>query len=1404
MSEQEILQTPPQPPENPPPPRKKFRWLHHSSWTVFWLSILLVVVAIGLYFWASSAGFEDSMRRRVVAALEDATGGRVEVGAFHWDLLHLRVEVDNLTIHGLEAANEAPYAHVDRLRAQIAILNLFTAPFSPSIHLREAEITRPEFHLIVYSDGSTNQPHPRHPPTSKKPAMDTLFDARIGKLAIEQGTLHIANATVPLDLNASDVNLQMDWLPATARNADSYRIQLGLGNLSFAQHTFTPISSRIDATLDLFHDSAQLESLRLAALNQTLSVSGKFLSFAHPAWQAQAQGQVDLRILAPYAAFPNIHSGVVSLHTTVSASGSQFQSTGDITSDAIHYQDPVVDAQTAAFSCRFHADPKLLLVSPVRIRLAHGGDLNGEFRYDNWLDNTPSPAMQRELIRAHQSWPHPTGSIHAQLQGVTLDTILLMLAAPGYQHLGLDTVVNGPATASWTGLAQDLQIGGQFALAPSATPVDGEVAVHGSVDATYLAEQGAIKVNTLDAEMPRSTLKGTGLIGIYPADRPSEMALDLVSTNLSEFDGPLRVLGLKHGERIGAAALPVALQGQAQFHGELSSSWQTPRVEGRVTATNLGIELPPTASSIRGVSGVVTSPASGPGVLYLNWDSVDVDGVYTPASILVRHGVLHRGKSSLTLEGRLDADDPDYKLGDTEDEFDSQSPLNLKLNAQGFPLDQILPVAGVAAPVTGNLNAQIAVQGRANSLTGSGTLDVEKATVYGESIDHLHAAGSVAGQQIKVASLTASEAGGQLTASGSYDLAHRTFQLDSRGTAIDLASIKALKNAGMAIGGKLAFTAAGKGSLSDPNFNARATFSSMSVAGEPVSDLLLTAATAEHAVNYDLTSHQPTGEFSAHGETRFTPDYYTQASLQFSKFDIGALLKLMRVTGITGQSALEGKANISGPLTHPEKIRGEANLNQFAVDVEGVHLASKGPVHATLVEGIARLDPLEVTGEDTDLKINGSLAIQGKQQLDIQANGSVNMRLAATLDPDLIASGITNFQLEAHGPLADPTLQGKVEFQNVALALGDFPNGLSQIKGTLEFIQNRLEIRSLTAMSGGGQLSVGGYLGFQHGLYADLSATGKSIRIRYPQGISSLADATLRLQGPQNNLQLSGNVQITRFAINSDLDIAGLVSQTGAQPIVATDSPSNHLRLDIHLTSGPQLNFQNAYAKLAGDVDLHLRGTLASPSVLGRISLTEGSTSIGGTRYELERGDINFTNPVRIQPNIDIDATARVEDYDITIGLHGSSDKPRFTYRSEPPLPEADIIALLALGHTQDEGAVYGGSQQQQGGDNPNTDALLGGALNATVSNRVQRLFGTGAVKIDPNFIGALGNSTARVTVVEQIGNNVTFTYASNVNTTTQQLIQAEIAINRHLSLLVTQDEAGIFSVVLKNRRRYK
>ncbi len=132
------------------------------------------------------------------------------------------------------------------------------------------------------------------------------------------------------------------------------------------------------------------------------------------------------------------------------------------------------------------------------------------------------------------------------------------------------------------------------------------------------------------------------------------------------------------------------------------------------------------------------------------------------------------------------------------------------------------------------------------------------------------------------------------------------------------------------------------------------------------------------------------------------------------------------------------------------------------------------------------------------------------------------------------------------------------------------------------------------------------------------------------------------------------------------------------------------------------------------------------------------------------------------------------------------------------------MIALLALGRTQDEQSVYT-QQQQQAGDNPTTDALLGGAPQRYgFQSRAAAVWHRGNQSRSELHWNAGQLNGSRHKVVEQVGKNLTFTYASNVNTTSQQLIQAEIAVNRHVSLLVTQDESGIFSVVVKNRRRFR
>jgi translocation and assembly module TamB len=1368
--------------------------------------------------------FEGFVRRRLVAYLEETTGGRVEIATFHWRLLDLEADAGGLVIHGREAPGETPYAQADHLRAQISILGLW----SPRILLRDLELSRPAFHLIAYPDGSTNQPTPRKPRKKGRSAIDTVFDLQAGRISLRQGILHYENRAaafdfqnrfIPLDFDAKDVSLLISYVPAGAGNAparpESFHIEAGAADLNLFRGKAQPVHGYFQATLDLTRKAAYLRSLRITSTargtkNNTLELSGSLDDFADPRWQATARGDLDMKFLDPVFGYPFAPEGLAHLDLTAAGGAGEFRAGGSVHVEGGSYIGTGVVATGIRLDAQVHADPKQLLVTSIVARLRQGGQIEGEVALTPWLPAIPgaaamqaAPVLTGKLRSPRKQAPLPVapfnhaplvipvnGKVTARFSDVSLDTLLDMVGQPPFRRLGLDTRIDGPATANWTkGDAQTVVVDASLNLSPSASAVEGEVPASGAVDATYLQRNGSVDLRKIELHTPASVFEVHGHLGAYPLTSSSELAVDFHSSNIGEFDAVLRDLGLSRNGRTGAAALPVSLTGLSEFHGTWTGSLVDPRLAGDLKATQLGIEMPARRSGKNG-------PTAPPQVV--RFDSVEAEGSYMPERISISHSLFRRGSSKISLDGTLVAAPSKVPA------LDGGSILHAHLQAGKVALDDLLALSGESLPITGALDADLHLDGPLGALGGSGWAELDGGAVFGEPVTHIRAQGTLTGDLLKLASITVSAPAGAVSASGSFDIKNQRFQVDAKGVDIDVAKIERLQQQGLDITGKLGFTVLGSGTLDDPTLQAHATLSPLALAGEPLGALDFAAHSADRTVTYNATTRLEGAEVNLHGQTALNGDNSTSAELVFSRFNIEALIKMAHIEAFTGESALAGTVTIEGPLAHPDQLRGEARLDQLAATVAGVHLSSLGGVHATLANASIHLDPLHVTGEETDLQAQGSLNLKGARQLDFAASGSINLRLAETLDRDLTANGTTTFQVEAHGPLKNPDLKGRIDFQNGSLSLEDIPNGLSQLHGTLEFNQNRLEVRSLTAMSGGGLLSVAGFLAYERGIYADLSVTGKGIRIRYPPGVSSLADATLRLQGSQNNLLLGGDVLITRFSVSPDLDVAALAAQANSvQTIAPPDAPSNHIHLDVHVTSSPQLNFQNAYAKLAGNVDLRLRGTVASPSLLGRVSITEGNALIAGTRYELQRGDIFFSNPVRIEPSIDLSATARVEDYDITLGLHGTLQNPSITWRSDPPLPEADVVALLALGRTENQQRLYT-QQQEQALANPTTDVLLAGALNATVSSRVQKLFGAGSVKLDPNYLGALGNSTSRIIVEEQLSRYVTLTYATNVNTTSQQLIQAEVAINRHVSLLVARDESGVFSMVVKATRRFK
>jgi translocation and assembly module TamB len=1403
-------------------------WSIHTLRGFLTLLFLIFAAIAGLFIWLSSSTFEQLARHRLIAQLEETTGGRVEIAAFHWHTIGLDAEADDVVIHGLEPTTEDPYVRVARLHANFTIFGLFT----PRIHLRQLEVTKPAIHLLFNMDGSTNIPKPRRSHAADKTTLDEIFNLKVGHIIVSDGLIRINALRKLFDVDAHDLDLSLGYQPNTLSSEESYHLETALSDLSF-RHGLNidyttaakdaPVAHyRIQSILDLTRDSAFLRSFELVSNSHRLTAVGTLHDFTHPEWEAKFKGEYELALLQPLTGYQDTPAGIAHVDLLASGKAGDFRIDGPVHVDNGSYTGAGLYSAGVTLDTRAHADKNVMRFDNINLKIAQGGTITGEVVLHHWV--VPSPGTPGYNVRpagldlpAMRSWDvfiPVDGVVNAQLNGITVDTLMEIVSPPAFHRLGLAGIINGPTKAEWTGGdIRTLRVDGRIAVSPSSNSIAGEVLTSGVIEGTYFQSNSSVDLRNFDLKLPQSHMVAHGKLGAYPLNSPSALNIDFSTSNFGEFDALLRDLDFERYNQRGASALPVQLRGQFNYKGTWGGSLLDPHMTGNATATQISIELPPRIPYDTHADTNSTDPNRQR--QWLAWDSIEANGSYSATHVQLDSARLTSANRAVELSGSLDAVTGPFPPRDLPaPDFDAASNLHMRVTAHGIDINDIYSLAGKKLPITGALATQFECNGPLNALNGTGWVQLTNANAYGEPITRLHIHGDLSGSLINVTSLIVNAPAGSISAHGSYNYATENYTIDAHGAGLQLTHINALHSLSSWLSGSLNFTAVGTGSLSDPHLEAHASIDRFLIehnspnatakqkAIKPGA-LIFSAYAANHTLAYDAQATIDSAEIIAHGTTAINADYSTQAQVNLSNFNLSTLFRLTHLEQLTASSAINGTFTLTGPLAHLDTMKGEANIDPLSANIQGVQLRSEHTIHATLAQKKIKLDPVHIIGDDTDLNVNGDLSLAGNHALNLDSSGAINLKLAETLDSDLTASGSTTFQVQAHGTLDNPGLTGNIDFQNGALSLEDLTNGLSQLHGRLEFNQNRLEVRNLTAMSGGGLLSLSGYLAYQNGIYADLAVTGKSIRIRYPQGVSSLGDTTLRLQGTPSNLLLSGNVLITRFNINPDIDLAALAAQsTSFRPIPPLDAPSNHIRLDVHIQSSPQLSFQNAFAKLAGNVDLRLRGTVANPSLLGRIVLTEGSATIAGTHYDLEHAEILFDNPVRIQPIINLNATAHVEDYDITLGIHGTFDKNAFTYRSEPPLPQADVIALLALGHTQEQQRLY--TQQQESAISPTTDALLNGALNATVSNRVSKLFGAATVKVDPTYLGAQGTATSRVTVQEQIGHALTLTIATNANSTSQQLIQAEIAINHHVSLLVARDESGVFSMVLKATRRHR
>ena len=226
-----------------------------------------------------------------------------------------------------------------------------------------------------------------------------------------------------------------------------------------------------------------------------------------------------------------------------------------------------------------------------------------------------------------------------------------------------------------------------------------------------------------------------------------------------------------------------------------------------------------------------------------------------------------------------------------------------------------------------------------------------------------------------------------------------------------------------------------------------------------------------------------------------------------------------------------------------------------------------------------------------------------------------------------------------------------------------------------------------------------------------------------------------------------------------------------------------------------------AAKNLQGDVDLRIQGTLEHPAWLGRIGILQGELFFAGRRYAVNRGEITFLNPFRIEPTLSLNIQARVQQYDIALDFTGPADRLTVTYRSDPPLPTSDILALLVAGSSHETSLEPSSTQAvPQIGAN----SLLSQALTTQIGSRLDRIFGAGRIRIDPQIAGFDRPANASVALEQQIRDNLTFLYVTNVTSAQQQTIQAEWTISPRLSVVAIRDQNGLIGVNFQIMLRFR
>lgn len=1326
-----------------------WNWVIHTPWV---LTVIAILCVIG--FFGSGAG-NPILQRWIVHGLEKATGGRVELQTISIQWLSLRTTLKGLVIHGHEAPGTQPLFSAEEVQAKLQVDSFW----GRKVSLSDLLVKKPQVHIRIARDGSSNVPVPRPSSGSKKNLRESLFDLRVRSVRIENGWVRYNEVEVPLAVEGGEMSVALDA-------GGTLEHPLYLGNLEwqkirFSAQKMAPIPANLSAKFTLWREGFALEQGMLTAGRSHLDVQAEMSDFTKPKWTFRYRGWVELLDIRDTFRSPLTPTGHVDVRGQGTFAEGQYKGTGSYAGRDIHLSYDIFHAAGLTSRGSYNINNDGLAV-PDFLAEAFGGKVKGkvtlrfaglQFRADTHIEN-------------------------AHLAGV-----LLAIEHPGFpiDELHWDALLSGDTIETWTNAFEHFELGGKMDWTPGEVLEAGHLPVTASWQIHYRYDSGVFAISTGEFETPSS--KGT-ITGVL-APRNSTLDVHFETGALESYKDFIDAI---RGAKRGSADAIKEISGSAQWDGKIAGPAGHPTFSGHVRSERVRY------------NGVAV-------------DSVEGDLRYSSTELGLARGKLRFGAMDTEIEGTLDL---------TDWSFLPENEWTADVNFDKSSVETIQKLLGSTYPIKGILSGQLHGHGTHAAPSVTGLFDLAEGSVYGVSFNRLRGQLNLAPDGVRIADAElrvfapGKESGrgaGIVTGTAGYRFADQSLTADLVGASLPLENIEKLQSVRLPVGGLVTFRVKASGTLSALQGDGTFRVVDLRIGKDVIGSFEGSLISDGHNAKLQLGSAMTTGGISGELTLGLADPYALNGKVSITKIDLDPfLMTAMHLTQFNGHGVADGDITVVGELKHLENVMVDAKFSKLALNYANVQLENVGPIHLRSSKETLEIDQATFKGTDTNIALAGAVRFAGRGTLGLRLNGALDLRLLTGFLPALEANGPAQINASFEGPFDRPRITGKVHIERASARVADFPTGMSNITGDLVFDATRLFFENVTAESGGGTLHLTGSVNYiESPLRYDITARTDRARIRYPEGMSWLAGGSLRLTGTPSAGVLAGKIVIERVTLTQGLEVASvLVSSKGSISGPSTSSTFlRNLQFDISALSAPDARMEWPGAELEAEANLRVRGTWEHPILLGHIHILSGDLTFHGDRYRVTRGDLNFVNPFRLDPVLNVEATTTIQQYEITLNFNGPASKLTLAYRSDPPLPPNDIITLLALGQTSSEASIRGGGTGATQSASSGATAILSEAVSSQVGGRLERLFGITRFRVDPGLaeVGSTGssqNAAARVTVEQQVTRDLTITYVSNVGSTQQQVIQVEYNLNRNVSIVALRDQNGTFGIDIKFKKHFQ